>query len=297
MYVQVSKFEPIRISPNAFLTRHGVQDGNGRDFAIYTVSDVKNMLRVLQTHIVAAIGGLLPLNDSRGREPWAFVNEQLFLYVQSANAQSAHAIMVDVAPYLMISRKMIGYKTQDDDQRALCAFVDLYLDAALGMSKDQILESRGQAAVSIESLLDDEPSSLQRWKNPISQLPWPGDLGANIGPLDDFSTAHGLFHFFDLAVIGNNVWAAMGSSPMPIPMEIRLSEAGSASLRKFLQRCRAAEHLDEGIDQGDSIGGKCSVASDGHDLAACHNDVRYRISTYPAKTGERYWSLRYIPMS
>jgi hypothetical protein len=297
MYVQVSKFEPLQISPNAFLTRNGVLTESGRSFAIYTVADVKNLLGVLQTHIVAAIGGLLQARDIRGRLPWEFVNEQLFLYAQSADNQAAHKIMVEVAPYLLVARQMVEYSTQEDDQRALCAFVDLYLDPALGMSKAQILEARGQGQVSIDALLNDESSSERQWKSPIIELPWPGDLGANIRPLDDFSASHLMFDFSDLMVVRNQVWASMGSSSKPIPMELRLSELGVDTLRDFLQLCRTEHNLDTTIEVGDTVGGNCAPSAGASSLAARHGEALYRIYTYPTKTGDRYWSLRYIARS
>lgn len=296
MYVQVSKFNPIQISPNAFLTSNGVQDEDGRRFSIYTPSDVKRLLGVLQTHIVAAVGGLLPMKDVRGRLPFEFVNENLFWYVQTTDGESAHKFIVAVAPYLIVARNLVEHSTQDDDQRALCVFTDLFLDAALGMSKADILEARGQAKVSIESLLDDDASLYQRWKSPITELPWPGDLGANIARLDDFSTAHALFGVSDLEIIGNKVAASMGPPSAPIPMELKLSDVGTATLRDFLIRSRTESHLDEGVEIGDSVGGKCSMETNARNLAALHQKTRYRIFTYPTNTGERYWSLRRIPV-
>jgi hypothetical protein len=287
-------FIPVRVSPNTELTNEGIRligfvGKLGERVLVTSPEDVRAILPLMQTRIVAAVAEVLPEPVADSIEPWAIVNDCLFRF---SRGESISETIEKAVPFLFACRLLMRERPQNDDQRVLAVFVDRFLPFARGESLSSFLPRRTPTISDLyRDLNEDEGGADADYVKPTS-LPWPGTLGANLAPFDSVGEALDFFGYGDFLIEGDRIKIPVGRHGGKMDVEISMSSVGLLDARELVSQARVSigqSSADSVTLGGDIVGSHACAVTSGKD--------RFRVHVDRLPDGVAYWAFRrlYIP--
>jgi hypothetical protein len=286
----IEPFMPVRVSPNAELTNEGIRITRDRSrpsqlVQARTVEDVRNILPVMQTQIVAAVASLLPNPTADGREAWSVVNACLFQFSHTERGESE---IEEAVVLLLVCRTLMRDVPQDDDQRALAVFVDRYLPVARGERVSGLLPRRAPTINDVYRDLNGGDNDADYIKR--ITLPWAGSLGANLQPFNSVGDALDFFDSSDLIVERDRVAILVNRHGSPMVTEVQLSEDGLRDVRDLVAGARKS--LSQPSSDDTTVAGNAEGPLGSYVCAEALGHRRFRVNLDRLADGSAYWTFR-----